>query len=242
MILTGHQSSYLPWIGLFHKIAISDTFCYMDNVQYQVNDYNNRNKIKGPNGGFWLTVPVYRKDHFDTKLKDALIVNNSSWAKKHWKSLVSCYSNAPYFGKYSEFFEHVYMQEWKYLSELNEHILVFLMKSLGLDVEYFRMSELELEGEKSDLILDMCIKTNARMFVFGAMGSNYVNVDEFDRQGIKVYFQDYTHPEYSQLFDGFESHLSVLDLLFNSGPSSLDILMTANVNYEQVELMIKDAN
>ena len=234
MILTGHQSSYLPWIGLFHKIVLSDTFCYMDDVQYQVNEYNNRNKIKGPNGPFWLTVPVRRKNHLQTKLKDARIVNNEPWGTKHWKSIVSCYSKAPYFADYAEFFEDVYQTEWIYLSDLNENLMKFFLDTIGIDVHYCKMSELDVEGSKSDLILDMCLKTKATMFVFGALGSNYVDVDKFNDSGVKVYFQDYTHPQYPQLFDGFVSHLSIVDLLFNCGPKTLDVLVSNNATYELI--------
>ena len=234
MILTGHQSSYLPWIGLFHKIVLADTFCYMDDVQYQVNEYNNRNKIKGPNGPFWLTVPVHRKNHLQTKLKDARIANNGSWSTKHWKSIVSCYSKAPYFAHYADFFEDVYQTDWRYLSDLNEHLMKFFLDSIGIDVQYCKMSELAIEGSKSDLILDMCLKTKATMFVFGSLGSNYVDVDKFEDCGIKVYFQDYMHPQYPQLFDGFVSHLSIVDLLFNCGPKTLDVLVSNNETYELI--------
>ena len=42
MILTAHQPVYLPWLGLFHKIALSDKFVYFDQVQYLPKDWMNR--------------------------------------------------------------------------------------------------------------------------------------------------------------------------------------------------------
>lgn len=59
MILTAHQPVYLPWLGLFHKIALSDTYVYFDDVRYQMKDWNNRNHIKTVQGPLWLTVPVF---------------------------------------------------------------------------------------------------------------------------------------------------------------------------------------
>ena len=61
MILTAHQPVYLPWLGLFHKIALADQFISFDQVQYLPKDWNNRNKIKTPSGGIWLSVPVLKK-------------------------------------------------------------------------------------------------------------------------------------------------------------------------------------
>ena len=66
MILTAHQPTYLPWLGLFHKIALADKFCFFDDVQYQPKDWNNRNKIKFSNGKEnWLSVPVKRTNYLD---------------------------------------------------------------------------------------------------------------------------------------------------------------------------------
>ena len=49
-------------------------------------------------------------------------------------------------------------------------------------------------------------------------------MDEFDRNGIKVIFQDYVHPEYKQNYPGFEPYMSAVDLLFNHGPDSFRIM------------------
>jgi len=103
MILTAHQPVYLPWLGLFHKIAIADSFCYFDSVQYQTKDWNNRNKLIGPNGAFWLTVPVKSKGHFNKKVGEIKIDNTINWRKKHLKSIELNYKSAPYFNYYIDF-------------------------------------------------------------------------------------------------------------------------------------------
>ena len=58
-IISGHQPVYLPWLGLIHKAFLADVFVFMDDVQYLSQDWNNRNRIKNPQGkAIWLTVPV----------------------------------------------------------------------------------------------------------------------------------------------------------------------------------------
>ena len=86
MILTAHQPVYLPWLGLFHKIYLSDLFCYFDIVQYQIKDYNNRNLIKFNSTSNWLTVPVESKNHFQKKICDIKIVPGN-WNKKHYNAI-----------------------------------------------------------------------------------------------------------------------------------------------------------
>ena len=80
-ILSAHQPVYLPWLGLFHKIALSDIFCVFDIVQYQRKDFNNRNKINTPREPIWLTVPVKSSGRLDTVISNIEIINNG-WQKK----------------------------------------------------------------------------------------------------------------------------------------------------------------
>lgn len=234
MILTAHQSVYLPWLGLFHKIALADAFCYFDDVQYQKKDWNNRNRIKGPNGPFWLTVPVEARDHFLLKLKDVEILDSDVWRRKHWKSLFTSYRQAPYFKRYADFFEDTYQKPWRLLSDLNEHLLLFFLKELKIDVTYYKMSQLHLEGRKSELVLDMCSRLNASIYIFGEQGRNYADVQAFRSKGIHPYFQDYHHPVYPQQHRDFVSHLSIVDLLFNCGSASLGVLMSGNATREEI--------
>ena len=76
----------------------------------------------------------------------------------------------------------------------------------------------------------MCKQLSADAYVFGKLGEGYADIDSFESNNIKVIFQDYIHPEYSQKFGGFESNLSIVDLLFNMGGSSFDTLMSVNIS------------
>ena len=229
MILTAHQPVYLPWLGLFHKIALADAFCYFDNVQYLKKDWNNRNKIKTSQGEIWLTVPVLTKNHLEKKIKDIEINNATNWAKKHWKSIYINYHQAPYFDNYADFFKDLYKKEWRYLGDLNEYMLKWFLKTLGIQVDYFKASELDFQGSKSDLVLDMCQKLKADLYIFGALGKDYAREEDFDKAGIKLYFQDYQHPRYQQLYGDFLPYMSIIDLLFNHGDKSLEIIMENNI-------------
>jgi hypothetical protein len=54
MILTAHQPSYLPWLGLIHKIALADRFVSFDQVQYVPKDWISRNQILTAQGPIYL--------------------------------------------------------------------------------------------------------------------------------------------------------------------------------------------
>ena len=108
MILTAHQPVYLPWLGLFHKIALADEFVIFDQVQYLPKDWMNRNKIKTQIGSIWLTVPVLRKGHRELKTSEIQINNSVDWRKKHLRSISINYQKTQYFEKYIPFFEKTF--------------------------------------------------------------------------------------------------------------------------------------
>lgn len=234
MILTAHQPVYLPWLGLFHKIALADKFVFFNEVQYLPKDWMNRNKIKTNRESIWLTVPVLRKGYREKKTSEIEINNNTNWQKKHLRSILLNYKKAPYFETYAPFFEDVYHKEWKNLADLNEYMLKWFLNDLGIEVEFLRASEFSFRGTKSDLVLDMCKKLGADVYIFGILGRDYVKVEEFGREGIKIIFQDYIHPNYPQINGEFISHISIIDLLFSCGPKSYDIIMSGNISKETI--------
>lgn len=240
MILTAHQPVYLPWLGLFQKIAVADMFISFNQVQYQPKDWNNRNRIKTKQGPIWLSVPVLRKGYLEKTISDIEINNTEPWARKHWKSLELAYAKAPYFKLYAEFFRDIYSRRWERLIDLNESMLVGMLEIMKINVPVRFANEWDFKGEKSNLVLDMCKQVEAKGYIFGALGKDYVDANAFESEGIEIYFQEYNHPKYMQLHGEFISHLSIVDLIFNCGNESRDILLSGNIKKnELVEWRLK---
>lgn len=241
-IISGHQPVYLPWLGLFHKLALCDVFVYMDTVQYLEKDWNNRNKIRTPQGWSWLTVPIDRKQTKGRMLDEIVIRGHEDasakdfWQAEHWKSIRANYAKTPFFKDYEPDLQRIYVEtQWERLIDLCWEQFKLHVQWLGLgDRKIVRMLEMTFEGHKDELVLDHCRKLQGDAVVFGAMGRDYVNVDLFSRHGISVYFQDYRHPEYTQRYPGFEPYMAALDLLMNHGPEAARILMSGNVSREEL--------
>jgi len=235
-IITGHQPVYLPWLGLFHKISLADIFIYMDDVQYLTQDWNNRNKIKTPQGWMWVIVPISIKKSSSVLLKDIVIDNSrkgtkNDWQVEHWKAINANYKRAPYFNEYADFFHDMYIDKrWDKLVDINEYQLRYFLKILGINIDFYKASELSFTQKKSDLILEHCTRFNSDTCVTGSEGRNYIKEDTFKDRGIKIYYQNYNHPKYNQLWGEFISHMSIIDLLFNHGLDILDILLSENIS------------
>ena len=228
MILTAHQPVYLPWLGLFHKIALADHFCVFDRVQYQTKDFNNRNKIKTQAGDIWLSVPVESKNHFNTLICDIKIVQGN-WQKKHLKSIKLAYQKAPFFEQYFPAINDVLSKKHIFLSDLNHQLLLIMLKAFNINCQISKASDHHFQGQKSDLVLDMCKTFKASSYIFGAQGKDYADENAFKNEGITPYFQNYNHPTYHQLHGDFLPYMSAIDLLFNEGNNAKEILFQNNL-------------
>ncbi len=238
MILTVHQPTYLSWLGLFHKIALSDIYIYLDTVQYVEQDWISRNRIKTFKDSIFLTVPVFSKNRLNSTIADIKIKNNIPWAKKHTKTLLFNYQKSLYFKEYFPIFEAIYNQKWEYLADLNFQLLQAILFILGIKTIVKRAQECNFKGKKSDLILDICLQNAAKIYISGELGTDYIDIEKFQKNGVILVFQNYQHPIYNQCYGDFVSHLSVLDLIFNNGPKSLKILMSNNIKRSDINKMI----
>ena len=234
-VLSAHQPTYLPYLGLFHKIALADEFIHFDQVQYCSRDWINRNRIKINGGGFlWLTVPVLKSGHREKTIAEMEINNSMRWRDKHWKSIYLAYKKSKYFKEYADFFRETYLIDWRYITDLNKHIFNWFIQVFEIKTKIREASEFNFQGAKSDLVLDMCKKRKADLYIFGLEGRNYADIASFERAEIKPYFQKYEHPTYSQLHGEFIPYMSGIDLIFNEGPNAKYIFMQGNETRESM--------
>ena len=87
-----------------------------------------------------------------------------------------------------------------------------------------------MEGVKADRILNLCQKMGATHYLTGRLAHNYLSEDNFSQKGVELEYQEYDHPIYSQQYSGFIPNMSLVDLLFNAGDKSLNVLMNWNTN------------
>ena len=225
MIVSIQQPAYLPWLGHFDRIARSDVHIALDHVQFQKNSFINRNKIRTVQGWTWLSVPVKTKNRFgNLPICEIETAETRSWRRKHWDSIRFNYAKAPFFAEHAPFFNGVYGRDWPRLSGLIRATTDYLLGALGIGTRILYSSEMTAEGNKEALVLNLCREVGANTYLSGPFGRDYLDPQGFKDAGIRLLFHDYQHPEYQQVFPGFEPHMSVVDLLFNAGPKSKVIL------------------
>jgi hypothetical protein len=215
-VLSAHQPSYIPWLGLFAKILQSDTFVILDQVQFSTgkDNYINRNRIKGPSGAEWLTVPVSREGHLTTTVGDIPV--HAAWRASHLAKIRQHYAPAPYV----HLADGLLPPEGPHLSDVAGMSMLMLLGMLLPEcVSRVKMqSELGLlPAHKTQLIVDLCHATGDRAFLFGGHGKDYADLDLLRDERIEPVFQEWEPPAYPQLWGGWIPNLSVVDAILNIG-------------------------
>jgi len=229
MIVAIHQPQYLPWLGYFDKMDQADAFCYLDNVQFKKNEWQNRNRVKTASGWQWLTVPVQYK--FPQKIIDVTVNDAVKWQHKHMQALITNYKRAPFFDEYFPIFESAFQHEFDAISDVNIHMATQIREILGINHKpIIRSSELALSNDPTGRLIDICNYLNGDAYLAGQDGVKYMDMNQFVEAGIEVNTQMYHHPEYPQRFGEFQSHMSIIDLVFNCGPESLAIIRKGRKN------------
>ncbi|MFZ0770744.1 MAG: WbqC family protein [Candidatus Sulfotelmatobacter sp.] len=221
------QPTYLPWLGYLDLIDQVDTFVFLDTVQFEKRSWQQRNRIKVPGGLSFLTVPVVVKGRFEQRIKDVQI-ESPYFARKHLRSIETSYRRAPFFARY--FAELAQILETSMagtrLADLNVQLIQWLCRALGVTTPLLRSSEIHQEGCRSELLLNLCRGLSADSYLSALGSADYLldDIPQFSAAGIEVIFQHYEHPLYGQQFPPFSSHASAIDLIFNEGGGSLEIL------------------
>lgn len=214
------QSNYIPWKGYFDMIHMVDEFILYDDMQYTKRDWRNRNKIKTCDGIKWLTIPVVSKGKFYQKINETEVMDNE-WIDVHMKSLEYNYKKAPYYKVYRDQIFSIYEQcrEEKLLSNINYKFITEICRILGIHTKIVSSSEYSLVEGKTERLVGLCKSAKANAYLSGPAAKDYIVDELFEEACIKLEYMNYSgYPEYKQLFGEFDHAVTILDLIFNTGP------------------------
>jgi hypothetical protein len=214
------QPSYIPWRGYFDLIHRADVFVFYDDVQYDKEGWRNRNRIKTPQGTKWLTIPVPQRGVVSGKIPiNAVTAVDDLWARKHVEALRRSYAEAPYFD--DQLLEHLYADPPSLLADFTIATTIELATRLGIrDTRFLRSSALHARGRKTDRVIEVLREVGATHYLSGPSARDYVEPHKFADSGIALEWITYDYPDYPQLYPPFDPFVTVLDLLFMTGPGA----------------------
>lgn len=214
------QPNYIPWRGYFHLIREVDVFVFLDDVQYTKQDWRNRNRIRLKSGALtWLSVPVKAKS--DTPIREVEINYATNWVHKHLTALEQNYGRAPFFGTYFEPFREVLQAGERRLSDLDIRLCRLICGWLGIETDLVLASDLACPGHKDEKLIAMTRKLGGTHYLSGPAAQGYIRPQMWEAAGIGLSYMEYpAYPAYPQIARPFEPAVSVLDLLFMTGPDA----------------------
>lgn len=219
------QPTYLPWMGYFDLMDQADVFVLLDSVQFDKRSWQQRNRIKSPNGELMLSVPVLTKGQFTQRICEVKIDASAHFHKEHFKSIKLNYAKAKYFKDYSQSLEEIFNKNHEFLTDMTIAIMSWLKNEFGIKTELVRSSTLNVEDAKTGLLVKICQAIGANQYLSPLKSRDYIGEGEvFAKNKIKLLYHQYNHPQYTQLFGEFVSHLAAIDVLFNEGNKSLSII------------------
>jgi hypothetical protein len=198
------STAYLPPINYLSRIALADEITIEAHESYTKQTFRNRCQIYSPNGSQALIIPINKVNGNHTKTIDVQISDHYDWRSHHWKSLQTAYNTSAFFMYYKDEIRKILQFSSINLFKYNMHVLNFLLMEIGIkktvkiSVDYINNPS-EIED------LRTCIKPKSNVPI--------------------------NNPEYYQLYSqkhGFLENLSILDLLFNEGPNTLNYLQSMN--------------
>lgn len=192
--------TYFPNIAHCVGLVNADKITFEVADNYQKQTFRNRTYIYGANGQLTLNVPVKHSHKNRQRYKEVRIANEDQWQQLHWKSLLSAYKTSPFFEYYEDDLRPLFYENQDYIMEFNFKCMMVIMDCIGYDLNYNQTSLYEKEPQQTQDL------------------RNLVNA----RKPVSLNFEPYTQVFGSK--HGFLNNLSVLDLLFNEGPNSLNYL------------------
>ncbi len=214
------QSNYLPWKGYFDLIATVDQMILYDTAQFTERDWRNRNRIKTPSGLKWLTVPVVRSGRFGQAI-EAVEITGGAWARRHLALIEMSYAKAPYYQALLELIEPALTAGHTKLSQLNRDLIDRICSALSISTPIAWSRDFAHDGDATQKLVDLCLATGATELVCGASAKSYLDVCRLADVGTQVIWFEYTgYPPYPQRHGPFDHHVSIIDLLAETGPEA----------------------
>jgi hypothetical protein len=174
----------------------------------------------------WLTVPTTYK--FPQKICEVEADFSQPWQKKHIHSLEACYGKSPYYKKYIHLFAEYYCTLCSKIDRINIDSVRLLCGIMGIKTEYIISSNYKFMGESTERLVNICKHFKADTYLAGQGSRDYLDISLFNKAGIKVEFQEFKCPVYAQHWakssNDFIPNLSAIDLVFNCGDKSYEIL------------------
>ncbi|MCX6238329.1 MAG: WbqC family protein [Bacteroidia bacterium] len=210
-----HQPNYIPWLGYFYKIAQSDVFVFLDDVQFSNEGMHNWHYIKTTQGSLRLKIPVQQS--LGDLINEVRTKDELNWKAKHLKAIEANYFNTKFFDTIYPFLSELLLRDYPNIAVLNSSIIVSICKSLRINTEFVFSSNLVITSKREKKVLDIVEALKGDVYYSGTGAKAYQLEENFTQRGIELRYSTFTPFEYTQQYGNFQPNISIIDFLMNCG-------------------------
>jgi hypothetical protein len=225
LIISFNQPAFIPWGGFFARLLVSDRMVLLDDTLLARGfTFVNRNRLKGPQGEIWTTVPLKRKGLGRQKIRELEVYEKERWQKKFLSTVAHYYGHSLYFKSVYEEIHRTVTQPGSRFLDLALGLLDVLTAGLGIGHEMILQSSTGVAGTGTSLLVSAARFVQADEVILPYGSEKSVDRALFNKARIKVRFLRYSPPQHPQFWGEFLPHLSALDLLLCYGREGRTII------------------
>ena len=222
LLVAIHQPNFFPWLGYFDKIARSDLFVFLDDVQFPKSSsgcWTNRVQLMVGGKAHWFTAVLDRNYHGTRLINEMKFSQDKPWRQKLLRMFRNEYSTHPFYAEVSAIITPLLINSESNIAEYNFRTVATIAEVLGLDTTKFRRSSAYLTtGSSNELLCSLTRFVGGNTYLCGGGSSLYQDDALFAEKGIGLEYQKFQHPVYQQLGQtSFVPGLSVIDVAMNVG-------------------------
>ena len=218
--LAAHQTYFFPYIGFYSVVSLADYYVYGDEFQFKKQGWMNRNRIIGEDGNVrYINVPV-KKHSRETPTNQIEICYDQEWEKVIINLLGYYKKKAPYYNDVVDMLKEVFSKQYSSLADLAIACTDISFQRLGMNVNTYKMSELELDRDncRSADEWGICFckafsKEGVDTYVNAPAGKEFYDTAKYTENGLNIEFIQNNLRPYDQGLDHFEEGLSIIDTM-----------------------------
>ena len=227
-----HQPNFFPWLGYFDKIGRADKFIFFDSVQFPKKGgiWSNRVKLLIGGEARWVTAAIDRNYTGTRQICEMHFLSENPWRQKMLKSLEANYKRHLFYTETMALIEPLVLNEESNIAEHNIHAVTEIAKQMGIDTgKMTRSSEYKTSSSSNELLCELTLRIGGDVYMCGGGADGYQDESVFERHGMKLLYQNFSHPVYTQRGQAeFVPGLSVIDAAMNLGWDSVRKLLEAH--------------
>jgi hypothetical protein len=223
------QPTFIPWLGYFALMELSDYFVVLDDVQFAKQSWQSRNQLKGPNGIVRISLSIKRKPSLP--LISEVQIAEVGYSEKLVKSVQGCLGTAPHWRVVQNILQEGLSHPEQSLLKVNLTFIKIISNLLGIECKFCLSSSIGFTGlEKSNRLLKICESLKADVYYSPVGSAEYLKeVNAFEGSNVNLRFLNFTHPQYVQRWGAFSSNMSILDVIAWNGLDQTKELLLSGI-------------